>query len=282
MFDGSDLEDQSSERDKRTAAGGNLESYVEHQEIIFEAAREASLCLQLLAEKEQESASKGKEFLGCIDLPMVTEPLFRIDQTQIKPGYWYQKGDGVNHGKLASEFLCAPREVRRLIAGRPREKLPPSPKPCAEMLDYQKTLLSAYFFGVGEEGASVPFKLNKVGGFSKDWRDCAILTEFCLKHHCSSESSGNDLLKMIRKLCENHDIVLPLHKDWRSLQRAVEKNLRELHTIYRVVWTLPPHIFGIVDMHDHPLQPVTAASYDILKTIAFKFLKSLLCSREGH
>ena len=64
MFDGSDLEDQSSERDKRTAAGGNLESYVEHQEIIFEAAREASLCLQLLAEKEQEKCIKGERVFG--------------------------------------------------------------------------------------------------------------------------------------------------------------------------------------------------------------------------
>ena len=73
-------------------------------------------------------------------------------------------------------------------------------------------------------------------------------------------------------LCQNHDIVLPLLKDWRSLQRAVEKRLRELHTIYRVVWTLLPHIFGTLDVHGYPLKPVTAASYDILKTIAFKFL----------
>ena len=119
---------------------------------------------------------------------------------------------------------------------------------------------------------SVPLKLNKVKGIAKDWRDCAYIYNFCVTHNCQSDTKGNDLLELIRAICLNHGITLPLHKDWRSLQRAVEARLKDLHTIYRHSWHLPAPLFATADSRQVELKPMTAVSYDIMKTICLQVL----------
>ena len=87
--------------------------------------------------------------------------------------------------------------------------MPPSPKPFVELLEFQKIILSAYFAGVGDKGEASPFKLNKKDGVAKDWRDCSLLAQFCLKHHCSSEAAGNNLL-------QSADLFIRLYDDLKS------------------------------------------------------------------
>ena len=200
---------------------------------------------------------------------METPPLEMLSTNEISEGFWYREGQFENPGRKASDFLCPDDED---LIDNPSEKdCPEPPIPFQGALEYQQILLEAYFTGVGV-GDSVSFKLNKVKGIAKDWRDCAYIYNFCVTHNCQSDSKGNDLLELIRALCLNHSITLPLHKDWRSLQRAVEARLKDLHTIYRHSWHLPAPLFGTADSRQVELKPVTAVSYDIMKTMCLQVL----------
>ena len=81
------------------AESDRLENYLELQEITAEAAREASLCLQAMVEKEDCGATNGKEFLSCIDLPMVS-PYFELIRDKSKTAIGIRKGMGQIMGSL--------------------------------------------------------------------------------------------------------------------------------------------------------------------------------------
>ena len=214
--------------------------------------------------------SETREFLNCTE--KVMQPTEILDPIQVRRrGFWYRQGEYVNPIVKAADYLCTEDEIDG-CGGPQEEHCARAPKPSREFLEYQQILIEAYYSGVvsGEKG---PMKLNKRGGVSKDWRDCVFIYNFCLKNNCHSDSKGNELLTLIRAICENHGVVLPLHKDWRSLQRAVEKKLGDLHELYRYVWTLPAPVFGSDGLDKAPLKPVTAVSYDILKNIAFHILR---------
>jgi hypothetical protein len=230
------------------------------------AARQSWLLIKdNFSGEDADAVEREKEFLHCVDLEMPEQAVPDPRGQSRRKGFWYKRSDYVNPFILASSYLCKPEDFEDLYV---QEE---APDPCREFLDYQGILIEAYFTGssMGEKG---PMKLNKIGGVPKDWRDCVYIYNFCLKNNCHSNSRGNELLELIRSICRNHGISLPLHKDWRTLQRAVEKKLGELHEIYRYVWTLPAPIFGSVGSDKRPLKPVTGVSYDIMKTIAFQIL----------
>jgi len=212
-----------------------------------------------------------RESMGCIDVTMETSELRAKTREEIGRGCWYQTGQYVNTPLFASDYFCKDYVAAYKVG---RDSSDKASHPDVSMLEYQQTLIEVYFTPVGADsaGGAIPFKMNKTGGQDKDWRDCALIYFFCNTYKLMSSTGGNAFLAVVRAICGNHGVILPLHLNWRNMTKVVEKKLETFHPLFRYVWHLPTDIFGSVGTDGKPLKPAVSVSYDLMKSIALELL----------